>query len=113
MREHLSDQEPGVLYPLRSVDALPVGLQVIGPLFGDLAVLRACHAYEEAAGVSWPSAELTTRLGEICHLGRGHARQQAVDEASRRHRRKFQQLNTWALAAYLPASDLKGERCGE
>ena len=65
MREHSSDQEPGVLYPLRSVNALPVGLQVIGPLFGDLAVLRACHAYEEAAGVSWPSAELTTRLDEI------------------------------------------------
>jgi len=66
------------------VDGLPVGLQVIGPLFGDLPVLHACRAYEAARGVSWPTPDLTTRLGEICHLGRGHARQQeqAVDEAS-------------------------------
>jgi len=27
--------------------------------------LHACRAYEEAADVSWPSAELTTRLDEI------------------------------------------------
>jgi aspartyl-tRNA(Asn)/glutamyl-tRNA(Gln) amidotransferase subunit A len=27
---------------------LPVGLQVIGPLYGEPAVLRACHAYESA-----------------------------------------------------------------
>ena len=30
-------------------DNLPVGLQLIGPLFGDALVLRAAHAYEQAA----------------------------------------------------------------
>jgi len=47
------------------VDGLPIGLQVTGPLFGDLAVLQACHAYEAAAGAVWPSPELASRLDEI------------------------------------------------
>jgi aspartyl-tRNA(Asn)/glutamyl-tRNA(Gln) amidotransferase subunit A len=35
---------------------LPVGLQVIGPLFGETMVLRACRTYEEAnpCHQSWP-----------------------------------------------------------
>jgi len=35
---------------------------VTGPLFGDLAVLQACRAYEEAAGPSWPNPLLSSRL---------------------------------------------------
>jgi hypothetical protein len=38
---------------------------VTGPLFGDLAVLQACRAYETAAGARWPSPELTSRLDAI------------------------------------------------
>jgi aspartyl-tRNA(Asn)/glutamyl-tRNA(Gln) amidotransferase subunit A len=29
---------------------LPIGLQVIGKRWGDVDVLRACHAYERARG---------------------------------------------------------------
>jgi len=47
------------------VDGLPIGLQVTGPLFGDLAVLQACRAYEAAIAATWPSPELTSRLDEI------------------------------------------------
>ncbi len=46
-------------------DGLPVGLQVVGPLFGDLAVLQACRAYEEAAGIAWPPPGLEARLAAI------------------------------------------------
>ena len=35
-------------------DGLPVGLQVIGPLYGDALVLRACHAFERARHFVYP-----------------------------------------------------------
>jgi hypothetical protein len=38
---------------------------VTGQLFDDLWVLQACRAYEEAAGLTWPSPELTGRLASI------------------------------------------------
>jgi hypothetical protein len=40
-------------------------LQVVGPLYDDLAVLQACRAYEEAVGSIWPVADLATRLAAI------------------------------------------------
>jgi aspartyl-tRNA(Asn)/glutamyl-tRNA(Gln) amidotransferase subunit A len=43
---------------------LPLGLMVTGPLWDDLGVLRACRAYEEAAGPVWPSAELSAALAK-------------------------------------------------
>ncbi len=46
-------------------DGLPIGLMVTGPLFGDLAVLQACRAYEEAAGLAWPSPPLDACLDRI------------------------------------------------
>jgi aspartyl-tRNA(Asn)/glutamyl-tRNA(Gln) amidotransferase subunit A len=46
-------------------DGLPVGLQVVGPLYGDLAVLQACRAYEAAAGATWPAMGLEERLAAI------------------------------------------------
>jgi Asp-tRNA(Asn)/Glu-tRNA(Gln) amidotransferase A subunit family amidase len=60
------DQEPVLLDPpCGFADGLPIGLQVNGPLFGDLDVLQACRAYEAAAGVSWSSSELTSGLDAI------------------------------------------------
>ncbi len=58
-------KNPSCSIPCGLVDGLPVGLQVTGPLFGDLAVLQACRAYEAAAGAIWPSPELTSRLDKI------------------------------------------------
>jgi aspartyl-tRNA(Asn)/glutamyl-tRNA(Gln) amidotransferase subunit A len=39
---------PGISIPAGFSDGLPVGLQVIGPQFGDERVLRIAHAYEQA-----------------------------------------------------------------
>jgi aspartyl-tRNA(Asn)/glutamyl-tRNA(Gln) amidotransferase subunit A len=41
---------PGISVPCGFSDALPVGLQVIGPRFQDARVLRVAQAYEDAAG---------------------------------------------------------------
>jgi hypothetical protein len=38
---------------------------VTGPLYDDLAVLQGCRAYEEAAGLDWPTPELVARLDQI------------------------------------------------
>ena len=38
---------------------------VTGPLYEDQGVLRACRAYEEAAGPAWPSRELSECLDKI------------------------------------------------
>jgi aspartyl-tRNA(Asn)/glutamyl-tRNA(Gln) amidotransferase subunit A len=46
-------------------DGLPIGLQITGPLYDDLAVLQACHAYEEAAGLVWPAPSLAAALAGI------------------------------------------------
>ena len=46
-------------------DGLPLGLMVTGPLYGDLAVLQACRAYEMAAGLAWPSPPLGACLDRI------------------------------------------------
>lgn len=39
---------PGISVPCGMSDGLPVGLQVIGPHFGDQTVLQVAHAYEQA-----------------------------------------------------------------
>ncbi len=41
---------PGISVPCGVSEALPVGLQVIGPRFQDARVLRVAHAYEQATG---------------------------------------------------------------
>jgi aspartyl-tRNA(Asn)/glutamyl-tRNA(Gln) amidotransferase subunit A len=58
-------KNPSCSIPCGFVDGMPIGLQVTGPLFGDLAVLQACSAYEAAVGARWPSPELTSRLVEM------------------------------------------------
>ena len=47
------------------VETTSIGLMVTSPLYEDLGVLRACRAYEEAAGPVWPSAELSGCLDKI------------------------------------------------
>jgi aspartyl-tRNA(Asn)/glutamyl-tRNA(Gln) amidotransferase subunit A len=55
-------KNPSASIPCGFADGLPLGLMVTGPLFGDLAVLQACHAYEEAAGQEWPAPALSAAL---------------------------------------------------
>lgn len=42
---------PGIAIPCGFSEGLPVSLQVMGPAFGEVEVLRAAHAYEQAT--SW------------------------------------------------------------
>ena len=46
-------------------DGLPIGLMITGALFDDLGVLQAARAFEQAAGHSWPGADLERRLAAI------------------------------------------------
>jgi aspartyl-tRNA(Asn)/glutamyl-tRNA(Gln) amidotransferase subunit A len=57
-------RNPSASIPCGFADGLPLGLMVTAPLYDDLAVLQACHAYEGAAGESWPSAVLTAALAK-------------------------------------------------
>ena len=42
---------PGISVPCGTADALPVGLQVVGPQWGENVVLRVARAYEEASEI--------------------------------------------------------------
>jgi aspartyl-tRNA(Asn)/glutamyl-tRNA(Gln) amidotransferase subunit A len=55
-------KNPSASIPCGFVGGLPLGLQVTGPLFADLAVLQACRAYEKAAGQPWPNPVLAAAL---------------------------------------------------
>ncbi|MHB0977777.1 MAG: Asp-tRNA(Asn)/Glu-tRNA(Gln) amidotransferase subunit GatA [Candidatus Aquicultorales bacterium] len=41
---------PGISIPCGLSEGMPVGLQIIGPTFGETAILRAAHAFEQALG---------------------------------------------------------------
>jgi aspartyl-tRNA(Asn)/glutamyl-tRNA(Gln) amidotransferase subunit A len=58
-------KNPSCSIPCGSVDGLPIGLMVSGPLYDDLGVLQACRAYEDVAGSVWPSLELRGCLDRI------------------------------------------------
>ena len=62
-------KNPSASIPCGFVDGLPVGLQVVGPLYDDLTVLRACRAYQQAGGPLWPNAELDACLAKIAAPG--------------------------------------------
>jgi aspartyl-tRNA(Asn)/glutamyl-tRNA(Gln) amidotransferase subunit A len=47
-------QQPACSIPCGSVDGLPVGLQIVGPMFADDLVLRAAHAYEQSRPIARP-----------------------------------------------------------
>jgi aspartyl-tRNA(Asn)/glutamyl-tRNA(Gln) amidotransferase subunit A len=52
-------EQPAVALPCgRSASGLPIGLQIVGPRFSDLAVLRLAAFYEQARGfaMAWPPA---------------------------------------------------------
>jgi aspartyl-tRNA(Asn)/glutamyl-tRNA(Gln) amidotransferase subunit A len=48
-------QQPAITVPCGLTrDGLPMGLQLVGPMFGDALVLRAARAYEAVQGVARP-----------------------------------------------------------
>jgi aspartyl-tRNA(Asn)/glutamyl-tRNA(Gln) amidotransferase subunit A len=55
-------KNPSASIPCGFAEGLPLGLMVTGPLYDDLGVLQACHAYERATGASWPSPALSAAL---------------------------------------------------
>ena len=57
-------KNPSASIPCGFAEGLPIGLMVTGPLYDDLAVLRACAAYEAAAGNAWPSPDLSAALAK-------------------------------------------------
>jgi aspartyl-tRNA(Asn)/glutamyl-tRNA(Gln) amidotransferase subunit A len=50
-------QQPAITVPCGlTADGLPMGMQLVGPMFGDALVLRAARAYEATrAGIARPS----------------------------------------------------------
>jgi aspartyl-tRNA(Asn)/glutamyl-tRNA(Gln) amidotransferase subunit A len=49
-------QQPAITVPCGlSSDGLPIGLQLVGPMFDDARVLRAARAFESACPVRRPS----------------------------------------------------------
>jgi aspartyl-tRNA(Asn)/glutamyl-tRNA(Gln) amidotransferase subunit A len=53
---------PGVAIPCGFSEGMPVSLQVLGPAFGESAMLRAAHAYEQATDwhTQWPDLSTVT-----------------------------------------------------
>ena len=49
-------QQPAATIPCGlTADGLPIGLQLVGPMFGDALVLRACRAYESVRPITRPA----------------------------------------------------------
>ena len=49
-------QQPAASIPCGlTADGLPIGLQLVGPMFGDALVLRACRAYESLRPIARPA----------------------------------------------------------
>ena len=62
-------RNPSASIPCGTADGLPIGLMVTGPLYDDLSVLQACHAYEAATKPAWPSPALTAALAKAAGSG--------------------------------------------
>jgi aspartyl-tRNA(Asn)/glutamyl-tRNA(Gln) amidotransferase subunit A len=51
-------QQPAITVPCGlTADGLPIGLQLVGPMFGDALVLRAARAFESACPIPRPTLE--------------------------------------------------------
>lgn len=51
-------QQPAATIPCGlTTDGLPIGLQLVGPMFGDALVLRACRAYESLRPIARPGLD--------------------------------------------------------
>ena len=49
-------QQPACSIPCGlTSDGLPIGLQIVGPMFGDALVLRTARAYESACPIARPT----------------------------------------------------------
>jgi len=49
-------QQPAATIPCGLTrDGLPIGLQLVGPMFGDALVLQACRAYESVRPIARPT----------------------------------------------------------
>ncbi len=57
--------QPAASIPCGVVDGLPVGLQIVGPRFGEAQVLRASAAFEAAAPFPYPHPDLAASLARI------------------------------------------------
>jgi len=57
---------PGISVPCGTSDGLPVGLQVLGPQWGENVTLRVARAYEQAGKIKAEVADVipSTRMGE-------------------------------------------------
>jgi len=55
-------RNPSASIPCGMDGGLPIGLMVTGPLYDDIGVLQACHAYEAALAPAWPPTGLTAAL---------------------------------------------------
>ena len=78
---------------------------VTGPLYGDLAVLQACRAYEQAAGTAWPPAGLEARLAAIAAAGCRASRPSAGRLGD--SRRADRLLHSPAVAAYSLTTEMR------
>ena len=56
-------RQPAASVPIGlTSDGLPVGMQVVGPLYGDALVMRACHAIETARAFPQPDLARLARM---------------------------------------------------
>ncbi len=91
---------PGIAIPCGFSEGLPVSLQVLGGAFGEVNVLRAAHAYEQAT-------QLADDAGDRCRAGRNVSAVARTDPRQffERHRSRIAILFvlivvTWFLLAF-------------
>lgn len=69
-------RQPAASVPVGlTAEGMPVGMQVVGPLYGDALVLRACHAIERARPFARPDLAALARVQPVDAVPRGIASQ--------------------------------------